>query len=195
MQNVQFRCIFRSTNTKKMKTKTIIVGLLSIFLISGSAFGQEVPTAEQAPVKEESTKKEVRKEIQMEDADGLKTLTIITDENGVVSKEVLVGDEAEAKLAELMPQMEEMSEEVLTEEERIEVAVDDDGNLQSVTVKKSLNGEETIEVFTGEEAKQKLEELKSETGVEVNDDEKVVVKKKGKKKKMKSYSEENKKID
>ena len=212
-----------------MKTKTIIIGLFSLYLISGSVFAQgaekEVSVQKEVSVEEENgvktvtiathkngvvteevyvgkeaeaklaelmphmevvskktdvvekiieveqdgedVKKEIRKEVRMEEEDGVKTLTISTDDNGVVTEEVYVGEEADAKLAELMPQMEKVSEEVITEEEKIEVEVDDDGNLKSVTVKKSSNGEETIEVFEGEEAQKKLDEIngQSKTGV------------------------------
>lgn len=155
-----------------MNTRSTLLGIFSVCLIAGSAFGQERQQVETPPVKVEEVKvvkKEIRKEIQMEDNDGEKTLTIITDDGGVVTKEVFVGEAAEAKLAELSPQMEDVSIEQERVEERIEVEVDDEGNLQSVTIKKSRNGEETIEVLEGEAAQKKLEEVNAhmETKVKV----------------------------
>ncbi|MFK7787164.1 MAG: hypothetical protein AB8B56_18730 [Crocinitomicaceae bacterium] len=164
-----------------MNTKSIITGIFSLCLISGSAFAQEREVVESSPASPEqvkAVKKEIRKEVQMEDKDGVKTLTITTDDGGEITKEVFTGAEAEAKLAELMPQMEEVTMEQEVEEERIEVAVDDDGNLESVTIKRTRNGEETIEVLEGEAAEKKLEEIKDQVKVEIEDDKKGVKKKK-----------------
>lgn len=164
-----------------MNTKSVVTGIFSLCLIAGSAFAQERKVVESSPANPEevkAVKKEIRKEIEMEDQDGVKTLTITTDDGGEITKEVFVGEEAEAKLEELMPQMEDVSIEHEVEEERIEVAVDDDGNLQSVTITKTRSGEETIEVLEGEAAEKKLEEIKDQVKVEIEEDKKVVKKKK-----------------
>lgn len=164
-----------------MNTKSIITGIFSLCLITGSAFAQEREVVKSSPAKAEevkAVKKEIRKEVQMEDKDGVKTLTIITDDGGEITKEVFEGEAAEAKLAELMPQMEEVTMEQEVEEERIEVAVDDDGNLKSVTITTTRNGQESIEVLEGEAAEKKLEEIKDQVKVEIEEDTKVVKKKK-----------------
>ena len=153
-----------------MNTKSILFGIFSICLIAGPAFGQERTEVERSPGTPEEVKvvkKEIRKEIQMEDNDGVKTLTITTDDGGVITKEVFVGEEAEVKLAELTPQMEGVTMEREVEEERIEVIVDDEGNLISVIIKKSRNGEETIEVLEGEAAQRKLEEINAHGATEI----------------------------
>jgi hypothetical protein len=89
----------------------------------------------------------------------VKTLTIITDDGGVITEEVFHGEEAEAKLAELSPQMEDVTLEQERVEERIEVEVDDEGNLKSLKIISVRNGEETVEMLEGEAAMKKLEEI------------------------------------
>lgn len=178
-----------------MNTKSIVLGIFSSCLIAGTAFGQETPVVEISPAPKEevkTVKKEIRKEIRMEDNDGVKTLTIITDDNGVISEEVFVGAEADAKLAELAPQMEDVTMEQEREEERIEVEVDDDGNVKSLTITKSRNGEETVEVFEGEDAKKKLDEINSHQEIEIEVDEKS---KKPTKKRTHSKEKEVERID
>ena len=163
-----------------MNTKSIIAGVFSISLIVGSAFGQEEKVVESSPTKAEgvkSVKKEIRKEVRMEDNGGVKTLTIVTDDNGEITEEVFQGEAAEAKLAELMPQMEEVTVEEERVEERVEVEVDDNGNLKSIKVKTLRNGEETVEVLEGEAAQKKLEEINAHTRKEIEGGKKVVKKK------------------
>ncbi|MDG1333315.1 MAG: hypothetical protein P8P74_13350 [Crocinitomicaceae bacterium] len=173
-----------------MNTKSIIAGIFAVCLIAGSAIGQEQTeeSSPKAPKEVKSLKKEIRKEVRMEDNDGVKTLTIITDDNGVISEEVFTGEAADAKLAELMPQMEDVSIEHEKVEERIEVQVDDDGNLKSVTVKQSRNGEETIKVLEGEEAQKKLDEVNAQTRKNIEGDKKVDEKVEKKRKKAKRAS-------
>lgn len=163
-----------------MNTKSIILGIFSLCLIAGSAFGQEKKIVESSPAKAEdvkSVKKEIRKEVRMEDNDGVKTLTIITDDNGVITEEVFEGEAAEAKLEELMPQMEDVTIEEERVEERVEVEVDDDGNLKSVKVKTLRNGKESVEVLEGEAAQKKLEEINAQIRTETEGEKKVVKKK------------------
>ena len=149
-------------------------------LITGSAFGQEQKVVESAPANAEEVKnikKEIRKEVRMEDNDGVKVLTIVTDDNGMITEEVFEGEAADAKLAELMPQMEDVTIEQERVEERVEVEVDDNGNLKSVKVKTSRNGEETIEILEGVAAQKKLEEINAHVRNEIEGEKKVVKKK------------------
>ncbi len=46
-------------------------------------------------------KREIKKEVNMEEVNGVKTLTIKTTENGETKKEVYKGDEADKKMKEL----------------------------------------------------------------------------------------------
>ena len=154
-----------------MKTKSILLATLSICLITGSAFGQE-----RAEVKTEvkSVKKEIRKEVRMEDEGGVRTLTISTDENGVKTEEIYTGDEADRKMAQIAPERGSS----LDVEQRVEVKVDQ-ANDKKVTITKTSNGKETIEVYQGDEAEAKLKELETETGTELGGGNKhIVVKKK-----------------
>jgi hypothetical protein len=163
-----------------MNTKSIVLGIFSVCLMAGSAFGQEKELVESKPANPEKVKtikKEIRKEIQMEDNDGVKTLTIITDDGGEITKEVFVGEEAEAKLAELEPQLEEVTIEHERVEERVEAEVDDMGNLKAVKVITIRNGVESIEVLEGEAAQKKLEEIKEQKKVQLEGDQKEVKKK------------------
>ena len=155
-----------------MKTKSLLLATLSICLITGSAFGQE-----RAEVKKEvkTVKKEIRKEVRMEEDGGVRTLTISTDENGVKSEEIYTGYEAEMKMAEIAPET-GSSNEV---EQRVMVKVDEQANDKKVTITKTSNGKEIIEVYEGEEAEAKLKELETETGTEFSGgDKNIVVKKK-----------------
>lgn len=49
----------------------------------------------------EELKKEITKEVKMIEENGVKTLTIITTENGVVAEEVFTGAAADKKMAEI----------------------------------------------------------------------------------------------
>ena len=164
-----------------MKTKSIILGVLSICLITGSAFGQG-----RKKVKKEvkSVKTEIRKEVRMEEENGVKTLTISTDENGTKTEEVFVGAEADKKMAEMEsgmdgslsnPKLEGDSKKI---KESVEVEINDDGKNKKVTIKKSSNGKETIEIYEGAEADEKIKELENEAGSEFTGEEKIIVKKK-----------------
>lgn len=151
----------------KMKTKSIIAAAFSICLISGSAFAQERTVVK----KEVKEVKSVSKEIRMEEENGVKTLTISTDDNGIKTTEVFTGEDADRKMAEMEP------EESTTVEERIEVQIDEDVNDRRVTIRKTSNGMETIEVYEGEEADEKIKELESGAGPELEGEEKVIIKK------------------
>lgn len=164
-----------------MKTKSILTAALSICLISGSAFGQE-----REEVK--TVKKEIKKEFRVEEENGVKTLTISTDEDGVVTEEVYTGAAADKKMAEMTAEMEDPSKV----QERVEVRIYNEINgtnevtEKKVTITKMSNGEETIEVYVGEEAEAKIKELEGESEIEVITEEEVVVKKKVKRDRKRS---------
>ena len=168
-----------------MKTKAILLGTFSLCLLSSFVFAQERKEVEKEV---KSVKKEIRKEVRMEEENGVTTLTISTDDNGVKTEEVYVGAEAEAKLAEMMPQMEVTSEVEERVEESVEIRVDDHSKERQVVIRKSVNGEETIEVYEGEEADAKIKEIEREAGIEMTE-EKVVVQKKTKRSQAKKIEE------
>ena len=152
-----------------MKTIYIILSVLLLTLVTTSVYGQE-------------KKKEVRKEFRMEDNDGAKTLYVTTVEDGKVTEEVFKGDEAEAKLKELMVQ------QPLTQREiKKEVEVRERGGEKTVTIKTTENGIMTEEVYTGNEAEKKLKEIGT---VELEQEqivvEETVIKTKKRKKRKKS---------
>lgn len=99
------------------------------------------------------TKEEIRKEVRMEEENGVKTLHIITTVNGVTTEEVITGDAADARLAE------EMDGRGMEEEVRKEVEVTEVNGEMVVTIITSTQGKIRTEVFTGEDAKAKLKEL------------------------------------
>jgi hypothetical protein len=71
-----------------MKKLTLLVAVLAFIAISNESFAQ-------------TTGKEVRKEVNLEDENGVKTLTIKTTTDGNTTTEVYTGAEADTKLAEL----------------------------------------------------------------------------------------------
>lgn len=85
-------------------------------------------------------KKEIRKEVKMEEEKGVKTLTIRTTENGTESVEVYKGEEAEKKLTELENQHGKGSE--IKEERTIEEV----NGQRVVRVNKTVDGETIEEV-------------------------------------------------
>ena len=129
--------------------------------------------AQEEVQKEKIIKKEIKKEVQVESKNGETTLTITTEENGVVKKKVYRGEEAELKLTEMNGETggkEEMKE---TKEIKIE-EVDGEKKLTIITTK---NDNVNEEVFVGEEVDKKLKELGLD---EKKTEEKVYIKKKQK---------------
>jgi hypothetical protein len=151
-----------------MKTSTTLLTAVTLCLLTGSAMAQEREELKSEVV---SVKKEIRKEVRMEEENGVKTLTISTEENGNKTEEIYVGEEAEKKMAEMVPEMESAP----NIEERVEVNVEKRKNDKKVTITRTSNGNETIEVYEGEEAEQKLKELESETATEFEGNEKKII--------------------
>jgi len=132
-----------------MKKTILFISAVTFLLISGNTFAQEERTV--------SNKKElqsVQKEINVEEVEGVKTLTITTTTNGVVEKEVYTGTDADAKMAEIKSEM-----EVSGEEKQIEVKVEVVEGVTYMKIKTTENGEVTIEEFEGEAAEKKIKEL------------------------------------
>lgn len=134
--------------------KTFILGLFA-FAITLSASAQE----EGRIVKKEM--KSVRKEVRMEENNGVKTLTISTDENGKKTEEVYTGEEADKKLAELQASQGQAAEGK-EEEIRKEVKMEEVDGKKKLTIITTKGDRESMEVYEGEEAEAKLKELEAE---------------------------------
>lgn len=132
-----------------MKKTILFISAVTFLLISGNTFAQEERT-----VSEKKELKSVQKEINVEEKDGVKTLTITTTSNGLVEEEVYTGAEADAKMAEIKSEM-----ETTGEEKEVEVKVEVVAGITYMKIKTTENGEVTIEEFEGEAAEQKLKEL------------------------------------
>ena len=150
-----------------MKQLTLICTALFLFCFSPEINAQ-------------GKKKEVRKEFKMEEIDGKKKLTIITNDNGDITEEVLLGEAAEAKLAELM-----QHNPIEQKEIKKEIDVREHDGKKTVTILTTENGKTTKEVFTGNEAEKKLKELGTieETQEKIVVEETVIKKEKKRKKK------------
>ncbi len=125
-----------------MKSLIQFFSILSILLVSSSVFAQ--------------AKKEIRKEVKMEEHNGEKQLTIVTNENGKVTEEIYKGEAADKKLAE-MNQAESMKKEV-----REEVKVEMVNGEKVMTIRRIENGNETIEVIKGDEVDQRMKAMEVE---------------------------------
>lgn len=135
--------------------KTILFTLF-ISLLSASLYAQvetTVKTSENA-----KSANRVKKEVKMTNENGVKKLTITTDNNGVISEEVYEGEAAEEKLADLQ----KSNPNVQDKGETIEVKMTEVNGQKQLKVIKRKDGEESIEVYEGEEAEKKLKELEAE---------------------------------
>lgn len=132
----------------------MLVGIIG--LLSTSMFAQE--------------KKEIKKEVKLEEVNGEKSLTIITTENGLTKEEVYTGAEADAKIIELENQLEAENATVKEHKEvrkEVKVEVDDNGE-KTVTIITEENGNVDEQVYKGEAAEQKLKELEEgDSGMKV----------------------------
>jgi hypothetical protein len=128
-----------------MKKTLTLIAVFAVCILSGSAVAQE-----KAQVK-------IKKEVRMDDVNGVKTLTIITTTNGKPSEETFTGEEAEAKLAEMMDGRGE------TDEVKKEIDIVEIDGLKKVTITTSKKGKIRTEVYTGEDADKILEEMDSES--------------------------------
>lgn len=135
--------------------KTFILGLFA-FAIVGSSLAQE-----ERVVKKEV--KEIKKEVNVEESNGVKTVTISTIENGNKTEEVYTGVEADKKLAELNESA--ANEGAIVKEKSIEkeVKVEEVDGVKKLTIITKQDGRETIEVFEGAEADAKIKELENQT--------------------------------
>jgi outer membrane protease len=110
--------------------RTLILMLAFVALATSQTYAQE----------KQVVKKETRKEVQVKEDNGVKTLTIRTNENGNETVEVYQGAEADKKIAELEAQNGKASEV------QEEVTVEEVNGQQVVRVKKTTDGQTTEEV-------------------------------------------------
>lgn len=133
-----------------MKKSILFVSAVTMLLISGNTFAQEERVVEKQEIKS------IKKQVILDDENGVKTLTIRTNDNGDVEEEVYTGAEAEAKMAELESQ-------TLNSEEgpEVEVKVEEVDGVLRMKIKTIENGKVTIEEYEGAEAEAKLKELET----------------------------------
>lgn len=130
-----------------------IFWLFCLVVLPNTIFAQE----------EKEQKIEIRKEVEVEEINGTKRVTIKTEKNGLSSVEVLEGEKAEAFLAEGMERaVEEEVIEADPNKERKEIRMTDNNGVKFLTIKTYKGGEITEEVFEGEAAENKLKEIESQ---------------------------------
>jgi len=124
-----------------MKKMLTLAAMMTFALSASIAFGQ--------------AQEDLRKEVRLEDENGVKTLYIATTENGTTTEEVFTGEQAEVKLAELMDGRD--AQEGVTKE----VEVTEENGEKTVTITTSTQGKIRTEVYTGVDADAKLKELEA----------------------------------
>lgn len=112
-----------------------------------------------ASCREEATEDtSIKKEVRMEDENGVKTLTITTTENGVKSEEIYTGEEAERMMLEMEDELGDEGHDGKMSV-RKEVEVNDENGEKKMTIKTTTNGQEKIESFEGKDVDAKVKEL------------------------------------
>lgn len=145
-----------------MKKILIVTIALVTSIFSSNSFAQE------------EVAKELKKEVRVEEENGIKTITITTTNGEIITEEIYSGEEAEVKLAELTaanPQREEATREVEIIEEN---------GVRSVTITTTIAGQKSQEVYTGEDADRKIEEMELEVSEDTEEDGKLIIKSKTK---------------
>lgn len=120
-----------------------------IAVLAGFAFIGTSPLFAQPAQKE---KKEVIKNVEVQEVNGEKVMTITTTENGVQTQEVVRGAEAEQRMNEF-PLKEEGNEV------RKEVNYEEVNGEKVLTIMTTENGVTSTEVYKGAEAELKLKEI------------------------------------
>ena len=105
---------------------------------------------------QEEAKKSYKKEVRMEENDGIKTLSVTITENGKISEEIYTGTEAETKLSELTEGISQ------TDDIRKEVYMKEVNGEKTLTIITSKKGKVREERFTGADAERKFKELEEE---------------------------------
>jgi|GEM_PF-1139696 len=121
--------------------------LLVSFLTAGGLATAQVKSEKQV------VKNEVKKEVAIEEVDGVKTIMIHTSTNGVETMEVYKGDEAEEKIAAMNIESGAIVEE--------RVHVEENDGVKTVRIERTENGVSSVVYYKGEEADRKLQEIES----------------------------------
>lgn len=143
--------------------KKILIVMIAIAggLFSSNSFAQEEVV-------------KLKKEVRMEEENGIKTLTITTTDGEVVTEEKYSGEAADAKLAELS------GTSAQREETTKEVEIIEENGVKIVTITTTVNGQVSQEVYTGEDAERKIEEMELEVTEDTEDGGKLIIKTKTK---------------
>lgn len=121
-----------------MNYKFILI--LSFFSLTSSLFAQE---------QRKEVKQSVQKEVFLEENNDERVLTIKTKNNGVETVETYKGEAINEKLKEFESVQED-------KDVREEISVKEENGEKTVTVTTMLNGQQKVEVLTGEAAEKKL---------------------------------------
>lgn len=134
-----------------MKTIATIIAVFTVSILT-VAFAQE----QRKNIRKEM--KSVEKKVEMEDVNGEKVLTIITTENGNTTEERYVGAEAETKMKEIMSSSAPTTVKKEKVEKQVEMTVEN-GQKKLVVKETKADGSTTEEVYEGEEAQRKHDEI------------------------------------
>lgn len=129
-------------------------------LILGSLLAVVVFTNCQAQTPK-TTKKEISKEISVEEENGVKKLTIKSTEDGKTTVETYTGKEAEAKLKELEDPASEANTVAVVDGITIDVNMEEVNGVKTLTINRTENGKTSTETYMGAEADKKLKELEN----------------------------------
>lgn len=128
--------------TKDLTMKNKFILILSFLSLTSSLFAQE---------QRKEVKQSIQKEVFLEENNGERVLTIKTKNNGVETVETYKGEAIDEKLKEFESVQED-------KDVREEISVKEENGEKTVTVTTMLNGQQKVEVLTGEAAEKKLAE-------------------------------------
>ena len=113
----------------------------------------------------ESVDVKEKQQVRVENVNGVQTVTVTTWKNGAETKEVFKGEAGEAKLKELNNRASNMSamvnEKSLKETKSRKVSMVDENGEKSLTIEETKNGKTTTQIYTGDEAEQKMKEIEA----------------------------------
>jgi hypothetical protein len=122
--------------------KQFFILVSAMFFSSIAVFAQE---------QKKEIKQSIQKEVFLEENNGERVLTIKTINNGVETIETYKGE----AIAEKLKEFESVQED---RDVREEISVKEENGEKTVTVTTTINGQQKVEVLTGEAAEKKLAE-------------------------------------
>ena len=141
--------MLHNLKTENMRKTSLLLGTLVALGIFTNCQAQTPKT----------TKKEVSKEISVEDENGVKKVTIKSTEDGKTTVETFTGKEAEAKLKELENPASDENTVAVVDGVTIDVNMEEVDGVKTLTIKRTEDGKTATETYTGAEAETKLKEL------------------------------------